>query len=225
MSRTFRLALSAQFVAVMMILGYIESLMPVGTLPGIKLGLSNSVLLLSLYWLGIPVSFRLMLAKVFLSGFLFGNPQTIQYSLAGGVLSMAAMSLAIFGLRGVEPVGAGVAGAVMHNVGQVLLAMAVLRTAGLLYYMGVLMLAGIAMGMATGTAAGILMRRLPPGLRPQIRPGGLSGPGPAQAASEGIKALPEAAPKKPGQRQAQQKADSSLSQGHAEHGLGQGQPG
>ena len=49
-----------------MILGYIESLFPVIVgVPGIKIGLSNSVLMLSLYWLGIPFSFMLMLARWF----------------------------------------------------------------------------------------------------------------------------------------------------------------
>ena len=91
--KTYRLALSALFVSVMMVLGYIESMIPIGSIPGIKLGLSNSVLLLSLYWLGIPTSFMLMLVKVLLSGFLFGNPLAMQYALGGGIVSMIAMIL------------------------------------------------------------------------------------------------------------------------------------
>lgn len=151
----------------MMTLGYIENLIPISSVPGIKLGLANSVLLLSLYWLGPPISLELMLVKVLLSGYLFGNPQAMQYSLAGGVLSMVAMILMIYGIKGVSPVGAGVAGAVMHNVGQVLLAMLTLRTPGLLYYMAVLVLVGVATGAATGTVAVALMRRLPESLKPK----------------------------------------------------------
>ncbi len=166
MKKAGRLALSALFVAVMMVLGYVESLIPIGSVPGIKLGLSNSVLLLSLYWLGIPVSFQLMLVKVLLGGVLFGNPLSMQYSLAGGVLSMLAMILMIFRVRGVSPVGAGVAGAVMHNVGQVLLAMLVLQTGQLVYYLAVLVFVGIVAGALTGAVAALLMRRLPAGLRP-----------------------------------------------------------
>lgn len=149
------------FIAVMLVLGYIESLFSLGPIPGIKLGLANSVLLLSLYWLGIPISSQLMLAKVLLSGLLFGNLQTIQYSLAGGALSLLGMILMIYAVRGVSPVGAGIIGGVLHNVGQVLMAMLVLQTASLLYYMAILVLVGAVMGGITGTVVTQLKRFLP----------------------------------------------------------------
>ncbi len=157
-----RLALGAMFTAVMLVLGYIESLFTLGPIPGIKLGLSNSVLLLCLYWLGIPASFGLMAAKVLLSGLMFGNLQTIQYSLAGGLLSMAGMALSIFVIRGMSPVGSGIVGGALHNVGQVLMAMLVLETASLLYYMAVLVVVGAFMGAITGTVVTQLKRFLPP---------------------------------------------------------------
>ncbi len=161
MKRTSDLALGAMFLAVMMVLGYIESMIPLGSIPGIKLGLANSVLLLSLYWLGIPFSFALMLAKVLLSGLLFGNPNAMLYALSGGILSMLAMMLMIYGVKGMSPVGAGVAGAVMHNVGQVGVAALQLQTSGLLYYMAILMVVGVGTGFLTGTVALQLMRYLP----------------------------------------------------------------
>lgn len=155
-----RLALAAMLVAVMMVLGYIESLIPIGGVPGMKLGLANSVLLLALYWLGIRISIQLMLIKVFLSGFLFGNLMAIQYSLAGGVLSLLVMILLTHTVRGFSPIGAGIAGAVMHNVGQVLVAMLVLQTSQLMYYLAVLVLVAIATGAVTGTVAQMLMKHL-----------------------------------------------------------------
>ena len=160
-SKTSRLALSAMFVAVMMVLGYLESLIPVGGIPGMKIGLSNSVLLLSLYWLGIGISIQLMLVKVFLSAFMFGGFMALPYSLAGGVLSLIAMIVLIYLVRGVSPIGAGVAGAVMHNVGQVLVAMFILQTNKLVYYMAILVLVAIVTGALTGTVAKMLMRYLP----------------------------------------------------------------
>ena len=163
------LALSSMLLAVMLVLGFVESLIPIGSLPGMKLGLSNSVLLLSLYWLGIPISIVLMIAKVFLSGFLFGNLMAIQYSLAGGVLSLIMMILLIYAVRGISPVGVGIAGAVMHNVGQVLLAMLVLQTNQLIYYMAILVLLGIVTGAVTGTVAKLLMKHLRHSLQLSIR--------------------------------------------------------
>lgn len=159
--RTQRLTLSAILVAVMVVIGYVESLLPVSAVPGIKLGLSNCVLLISLYWLGMGVSVQLMVVKVLLLGFLFGNPMMIVYSLAGGALSLATMGLLMRG-RNVSPIGVGMAGGVTHNIGQVAVAMLVLQTPSLLYYLGILMPVGAAMGLATGTVAKMLMHHIPP---------------------------------------------------------------
>ncbi len=160
-----RLALSALLVAVMLMLGYVESLVPTG-IPGVKLGLSNSVLILAVSWLGIPAAFALMFAKILLSAFLFSGVGAMLYALAGGLLSLTTMCLLYrgghFGL-----VATAVAGAVLHNVGQVAVAMLILRTDGLVWYMGVLMLAGLAMGFVTGTVAQILDKRIPKSLIPR----------------------------------------------------------
>ena len=156
-----KLALSAMLLSVMMVLGYVESLIPIAGVPGIKIGLSNSVLLLSLYWLGIPISIQLMLMKVLLSAFMFGGVSAIPYSLAGGVLSLAVMILLIFVVKGFSPIGVGIAGAVMHNTGQILMAMLILALPQLLYYLAILTLVGIGTGMVTGTVARLLMHHLP----------------------------------------------------------------
>ncbi len=161
MSKTGRLTLSAMFVAIMLVLGYVESLIPIGGIPGIKVGLSNCVLLVSLYWLGLPFSVMLMLAKVFLSAYLFGRPMTIPYSLAGGVLSLAVMALMVYVIKGVSPIGAGVAGAVAHNVGQILVAWIVLPFTELFYYLAILILVAIVFGFVTGSVAKLLMLYLP----------------------------------------------------------------
>ena len=160
-----RLALSALLVAVMLMLGYVESLIPTG-IPGVKLGLSNSVLILAICWLGIPAAFALMFAKILLSAFLFSGVGAMLYALAGGLLSLTAMCLLCRGGR-FGLVATAVAGAVLHNVGQVAAAMLILRTDGLVWYMGVLMLVGLAMGFVTGTVAQILDKRIPKSLLPR----------------------------------------------------------
>jgi len=163
-NRTRMVALSALLVAVMLILGYIENLIPLG-MPGIKLGLSNSVLLLAIYWLGVPRAFILMGLKVFLSGFMFAGVNAMMYSLAGGLLSMIAMAL-LHLVPDISPMGVGAVGAVMHNVGQVGLAMIVIGNDGLVYYMGILVLVGLVTGIVTGYVSKLLMQRLPAELRP-----------------------------------------------------------
>lgn len=161
MQRTKKLTLSAILVSVMLVLGYLESLLPVSPVPGIKLGLSNCVLLIALYWLGPRLSVGLMLGKVLLLGFIMGNPMMIVYSLAGGALSLLVM-IPLTASAKVSPVGAGIAGGVMHNVGQVAVAMLILQTPSLVYYLSLLIPVGGGMGLLTGTVATLLMRHLPP---------------------------------------------------------------
>jgi len=158
LNRTKRLTISSLLVAVMLVLGYIESLIPVGAIPGIKLGLSNSVLLLGIVWLGIPNTILLMFCKVLLSGFLFAGFSAMMFSLVGGITSMLVMCL-LYKLD-FDIVAIGIAGAVAHNIGQVGLAMIILQTDKLVYYMAILMLVGIVTGFATGTAAKLLKKRL-----------------------------------------------------------------
>ncbi len=163
--RIRRLAVSALLVTVMLMLGYVESLVPTG-LPGVKLGLSNSVLILAIVWLGIPAAFALMVVKVLLSGFLFSGVNAMMYAFAGGLLSMVVMSV-LYKTRAFSLTPIAMAGAVAHNVGQVALAMLILQTAKLVYYMAILMLAGLVTGFVTGTIASILIRRLPRDLLPK----------------------------------------------------------
>lgn len=158
--RTRRVALSGLLVAMMLVLGYVESLIPaVSGVPGIKLGLSNGVMIFAVYMLDLPTAWVLMVLKVMLSGLLFGGFNTIMYALAGGVLSMIAMSL-LSRVRGMHPVTVSMAGGVSHNVGQVLVAIAVLGTQQLYYYMAVLVAVGAACGALTGVCADSVMKHL-----------------------------------------------------------------
>lgn len=151
--RNQRIALCGLLVSLMLVLGYMETLIPVPTaVPGIKLGLSNGVLLFAIYLLDIPTAFALMVLKVVLSGLLFGGVSAMMYAFAGGLLSMIAMSL-LSRVKDVHPVTVSMVGGVAHNVGQVGLAMIMLQTSQLMYYMAVLMLVGLATGAVTGIMA------------------------------------------------------------------------
>ena len=160
---TKNLALSGLFVAIMLILGYLEKILSLGLGYGIKLGLSNCVLLLCLYWFGVPVSFALMLAKVLLSAILFAglNFITLSLSLGGGILSMAGMVLMIFALSDISPIGAGIVGGVLHNVGQLLVAVFVHKYPVLYTYIALLVIIGAVMGGITGTIVVRLRHFLP----------------------------------------------------------------
>ena len=162
-NKVYRLSMSAMFVAVMMVLSYIESLIPIleNIIPNYKIGLANSALLLSLYWLGIKNSTLLMITRVLLTALMFGRIGVLPLSLAGGVLSLIVMIVLIYLVKGISPVGAGVAGAVAHNVGQVGMAMLIMNNSGILRVLPILMVIAILSGALTGTVAKLLMYYLP----------------------------------------------------------------
>ena len=153
-----KIAVLGMLTALMLVLGYVEHLIPIpGTVPGMKLGLSNTVLLYSVYLFSPWSTLMLMLMKVVLSGLLFGGVSAMMYSFAGGLLSTLGM-LALRRVPGVGIVGVSVAGAALHNVGQVLLAILILKTNQLLYYLAVLLLVAMGTGFLTGVAADRVLR-------------------------------------------------------------------
>ena len=157
--QTRRIAICGMLLALMLVLGFVESQLPVAVgVPGIKLGLSNGVLIFAVYMLNVPAAYVLMVLKVLLSGFLFGSPSAMMYAFAGGLLSLTLMCL-LSRLKDLSPIVVSMVGGLSHNVGQVALAMVVLNTPKLLYYMAVLMVVGLATGLATGLAANGIIQR------------------------------------------------------------------
>ena len=147
--------------AVALVLGYAESLLPAIGIPGVKLGLGNTVLLYALYLLDIKSAAVLMVLKVGLSGLLFGGPAAMLYSFAGGALSLLAMIL-IKKVRGVGELGTSVTGALMHNVGQMAVACFVVESRAIFAYLPVLLLSAAITGTLTGVAAKYLIKALRP---------------------------------------------------------------
>ena len=149
--------------AVAIVLGYFEYLLPVTGIPGVKLGLANTVLLYALYLIDVPSAILLMFLKVGISGLLFGGPAAMLYSLAGGVLSLVVMILARKS-KGLSIVGVSVLGAVSHNIAQMAVACFVVETRAILAYLPILLVAAA----VTGTLTGLIARYTFRGLRPKI---------------------------------------------------------
>lgn len=158
--KTKKIAQIGMLVAVAFVLSYVEFLLPVSLgIPGIKLGLPNIVIILCLYECSISQTVGISLVRILLTGLTFGNLSMMLYSLAGGALSLAIMILlkktGKFSVYGVS-----MAGGIFHNVGQILVAMFVLQTGLLVYYLPFLLLAGCVAGAAIGFVGGILTKRL-----------------------------------------------------------------
>lgn len=155
-----RVALDGILVALAMIFSYMETFIPFNFgVPGIKLGLANLVVLLGLTFLPAVDVLLISLVRIFLSSLLFGNVMSLWYSLAGGLLSFAAMYL-LSRRDDVSLIGMSMTGGVLHNVGQVITAAIVVRTLQLTGYLPVLLVAGLVTGAIIGTLAKLLMPRV-----------------------------------------------------------------
>ena len=138
------------FLAFALILSYVESLIPFYfSAPGIKLGLANLAVILVLYGYGWKEALLLNVMRVFLTGFLFGNLFMIMYSLAGALSSFLIMCL-LKKIKGFSLMGVSMAGGVFHNIGQILVACFVTKTAGVVFYLPILLAAGLLTGLLIG---------------------------------------------------------------------------
>lgn len=165
MGKTSRkLAYLGLCTAVALILAYVEVLLPplFTAVPGIKLGLPNIAILFVLYRYGMRYAAAVSFVRMAVVALLFGNPMTFVYSLAGAALSLLVMSL-LRRLDFLSVVGVSVAGGVFHNVGQILMAMLLLGTAELGYYLIVLAITGTVSGIFVGFCGALAVKRIPGG--------------------------------------------------------------
>lgn len=138
------------FIALAFIFSYIETLIPI-TIPiqGVKLGLANIVIVISLYKLKWKETCLLSIVRVLLVSVTFGNLYSLLYSIAGGILSLFGMIIAKRTDR-FSIIGVSIIGGVFHNIGQLLVAIFVVKTIYLLYYIPVLIIAGVITGALIG---------------------------------------------------------------------------
>lgn len=148
-----RIALYGLLASMMLVLGFVERQFVLAPgIPGIRLGLSNTVLLYALCLMGAKDAWLLMLLKVLLGGFLLSGVSGMMYSLSGGFFSMLAMQLVIF-VGGMGMIGISVSGATMHMLGQILMSRIQLGTWAALAQSPVLLVAAVVTGVLTGIAA------------------------------------------------------------------------
>ena len=148
------------FTTLALIFSYVETLIPIQFgIPGVKLGLANLIIVIALYRMKLSEAYLLSIVRVLLAGFIFGNYFSIIYSLAGGLLSLTVMAL----LRkkgGFSVIGVSIAGGVFHNIGQLIIASVIVETFSVMYYVPVLLIAGLVTGLLIGIASDGMLKRL-----------------------------------------------------------------
>lgn len=148
------------FTAGAIILSYIENMIPFYFgIPGVKLGLTNIMILIILYLTGTKDAFLVSIVRIVLTGFLFTNFYSLLYSLAGGIISLIVMSL----LKRTDKfsmIGVSVVGGIFHNAAQILVAIFVVETVSIAYYLPILIISGVITGMLIGILSNILVPRV-----------------------------------------------------------------
>ena len=156
-----KIALYGVFIALTLMVSFIESLIPLPiAIPGIKLGLANSVILFVLFSIGEKDAFIVSILRVIISGFLFANMAAILYSLSGAIFSFLVMYL----LKKTDKfsiIGVSISGSIAHNLGQLFVAVIVTSVQTVMFYVPFLLIAGVITGILIGILGKEVICRIP----------------------------------------------------------------
>ena len=159
-----RITRAAILTAVALVIFVAEAqIPPVVPIPGVKLGLANVITVYAMFRLGPKDTLAILLVRIVLGSVFSGAVSAMLFSLSGGLLCYLAMLLLRKLLTERQIWVCGVIGAACHNLGQLLAAMLLYETAGLIVYLPVLLFSGVVTGTLTGLAAQALVKRLPEG--------------------------------------------------------------
>ena len=151
-NRTRRMVLTGFLFAVMLVLSAVENALPLPMpVPGIRIGLANIVVMYSLFFMQKRTAFQLVILKA-LFVFITRGAIASLLSFCGGFLSVLVMIFCLWWFKEkISYLMVSIAGAVFHNVGQLLAVSIVYMNAFLWAYFPVLLLFGILAGAATST--------------------------------------------------------------------------
>lgn len=143
----------SMLLALSVVLSIIESIIPFfnGMIPGLKLGLANTVVLFILYVFSFKDAFSISILRVFLMGILRIGVFSVAFffSLSGAILSVIFMALAIRFTK-LSIVGVSILGSIVHSIGQIIMAIIILDTTKMIYYLPWVLIFSIPTGFLVG---------------------------------------------------------------------------
>lgn len=158
--KTKKVAFLGMSIALAMILSFVESQIPAFVaIPGIKVGLPNLVMVFLLYKVGWKETIIVSIIRVLLVSILFGNIQTMVFSVAGAILSLTGMIL-LKKSNLFSCITVSIVGGILHNVGQIITACLWTQTAEVIFYLPLLFISGTVAGVIIGIISGMLVERL-----------------------------------------------------------------
>lgn len=145
--------------ALAIILSFVESLLPPiwSAVPGIKMGLPNIVIIFLLYKFSIKEAAIVSFIRLLIVVLLFGNFMTFLYSFAGAALSLLVMWL-LKHINKFSQIGVSIAGAISHNLAQVMVALLLLQTKEIGFYFPILAVSGTVAGIFVGLSGIMLLK-------------------------------------------------------------------
>ncbi len=159
MNKTTKMIFISLIVAQALVLHVIEGMIPLPIgIPGAKLGLANIFTIISLYILGFKSTIVVVVMRVALATMFGGTLSSFMFSVSGGLLSLFSMTIVKNLLKDkVSIIGVSGAGAVSHNIGQLLVASFIVRNWTVMMYLPVLTFIGIGTGIFIGIAANYII--------------------------------------------------------------------
>lgn len=126
---------------------------PLVPIPGIKLGLANIITLIVLRNFSAKDAFCVLIARILIASFLFGQAISMLYSLSGGILCLIVMLVINRLLQGHCLFLTGIFGALSHNAGQLIVAILLTTSLAPLSYIPFFVISSCLTGLFTGLCA------------------------------------------------------------------------
>ena len=117
------------------------------------------VIIIAMYKFGWKEAILINILRVLLVSVLFGTVLSLLYSIAGAILSLFVMII-LKKSKIFSTVLVSVFGAISHNIGQITVAIFVLETSELLYYLPVLIITGTISGVLLGLIGATIVKKL-----------------------------------------------------------------
>lgn len=157
---THKLVLIGVLSSSAIVIAILESFIPSIGIPGIKLGLANIVILLTIYELGVMEAAFINILRVLIVAVVRGTLLSMGFfmSLTGAFLSFAIMVLFALTIKKFSVIGVSVIGAIFHVVGQIIVAMIYLDSAYILFYLPIIALSAIITGILVGIVTQAIIR-------------------------------------------------------------------
>lgn len=157
---TRKLILLSLMVAYSLALYILETFIPNPLLvifPGAKLGLSNIITLICLVTFGFRDTFFILTVRIILSSMFAGPMSTLLFSIAGGYLSLFGMFIATK-IPGLSNIGISLVGAIMHNIGQLLMASLIIKNISIMTYLPLMLGASVVTGIFIGIVVNFALK-------------------------------------------------------------------